>query len=85
MLTRWFREFSLRVADQVVVRGPASTVAQRIVGGSEVIQDGRDTRDSSAAGLISCARQHGLDGVLTWGWSAHPLERKARVATAGFG
>lgn len=70
-LTRWFEQFSLRVADGVVVRGSLHQqwlagrgVAAEII---EVIQDGVDTQQFIPLKVEELRKQYGLDGVLTIG------------------
>lgn len=67
-LTRWLEKFSLRMADQVVVRG---RFHQQLLSGigltSDVIQDGVDTEEFTPLKADDLRRQHKLDGVLTIG------------------
>jgi glycosyltransferase involved in cell wall biosynthesis len=68
LLTRWFEKFSLRVADNIVVRG---RFHQQWLSGmgyrAEVIQDGVDTREFMPLPVDDLRKQYGLDGELTVG------------------
>jgi glycosyltransferase involved in cell wall biosynthesis len=67
-LTRWFEKFSLRVSDQVVVRGRLHKQWLAKLGiKAEVIQDGVDTREFTPLKVDDLRRQHGLDETLTVG------------------
>ena len=67
-LTRWFERFSLRVADDIVVRG---RFHQEWLSGmgyrAEVIQDGVDTREFTPMQVDDLRKQFGLNGELTIG------------------
>ncbi len=67
-LTRWLEDFSLRVANRIVVRGRyhQQWLAQRdlVV---DVIQDGVDSQDFSPANTGHLRAKYGLNGELTIG------------------
>lgn len=67
-LTRWLEDFSLRVADRIVVRGRYHQrwLEQRGLT-VDVIQDGVDTGEFTPMNADELRQQHGLDGVLTVG------------------
>jgi glycosyltransferase involved in cell wall biosynthesis len=67
-LTRWLENFSLRVADSIVVRGRRHQefLAQQAIA-SQVIQDGVDSAEFCLLNVDELRRQHGLLGTLTVG------------------
>jgi glycosyltransferase involved in cell wall biosynthesis len=68
-LTRALEEFSLRVADVIVVRGTfhEQYLTERGVQDVVVVQDGVDTDEFQSAGGDRLRRELGIDGVLTVG------------------
>lgn len=67
-LTRWLENFSLRIADRIVVRGSFHQrwLAEQGIE-SDVIQDGIDTGKFKPEDVVALRRQLRLDGVLTVG------------------
>src|ERR1044072_8142373 len=67
-LTRWLENFSLRVADRIVVRGSYHQrwLAERGVS-ADVIQDGVDTAEFAPQNADDLRHAHGLNGALTVG------------------
>ncbi|HEY0432031.1 MAG TPA: glycosyltransferase [Pyrinomonadaceae bacterium] len=67
-LTRWLENFSLRVADRIVVRGSYHQrwLAERGVS-AEVIQDGVDTAEFAPQNADDLRHAHGLNGALAVG------------------
>jgi glycosyltransferase involved in cell wall biosynthesis len=67
-LTRWLENFSLRVADRIVVRGHyhQEWLAQQGVS-ADVIQDGVDTKEFTPLNADQLRHEHSLNGTLTVG------------------
>lgn len=67
-LTRWLEDFSLRVADRIVVRGRYHQhwLQQRGLG-ADVIQDGVDTEEFTPPNVDELRHEHRLNGTLTVG------------------
>ncbi len=67
-LTRWFENFSLRIADRIVVRGTYHQrwLAERGVN-ADVIQDGVNTAEFTPQNVDDLRHEHGLNGALTVG------------------
>jgi len=68
LLTRWLEDFSLCIADRIVVRGRyhQQWLKQRGLG-ADVIQDGVDTEQFTPQSANELRREHGLNGTLTVG------------------
>jgi glycosyltransferase involved in cell wall biosynthesis len=68
LLTRWFENFSLRVADRIVVRGRyhQQWLEERGVT-ADVVQDGVDTEQFKLINADELRAQHGLGETLTVG------------------
>jgi glycosyltransferase involved in cell wall biosynthesis len=67
-LTRRLENFSLRVADRIVVRGRFhQQLLSRVGLTTDVIQDGVDTAEFTPLNADELRRRHKLDGVLTVG------------------
>ena len=67
-MTRWLENFSLRIADRIVVRGRFhQEVLARMGVAADVIQDGVDTKEFTPLNVDDLRRQHKLEGVLTVG------------------
>lgn len=68
LLTRWLEDFSLRIADRIVVRGRYHQQWLKLRGlGADVIQDGVDTEQFTPQSANELRREHGLNGTLTVG------------------
>lgn len=67
-LTRWLEDFSLRIADRIVVRGRNHQrwLAERGLS-AEVVQDGVDTEQFKPLNVDDLRQKHGLNGDLSVG------------------